>query len=835
MRPDFLKRQQTLNALEWAWYLFICSLPIWFHTAFAFGILMSGSPFSAWNYNGHGADQTAAVSTFGPYIFTIVFNVLFHAATVPLLFALWSLACALSALYVLNAIGILDKKVRLLGVTAYILSPYVMLNWLTHHQLDLGGFVVLPVMLGAFRHFAVRPNFHKLIFSTTIGGLAGLLFGLGISALLVIVIFYFVYAAWYALSASKEDRWRSVIASVLEVGIVAGIAAASVLPSFFSLTIYPHVAAPEHVLLPTTDLLTRLFGHPDLFSEAQIRNAPAVGWNLTLAALSAAIFLLEFALAFFALALAPTRETRVFTTLFISLLIVQLVIATPMSITIPVALVYVLLLTRTLEALVTRQISGLGRNIVVALSLAVLGLCAMPLALAAPRADAKPQTSPLVMAPRVTGAPSLSIGKWDGDFSNAVVTSQTPWTETAQILGLNLNESSHLKGLPIYVRANSIAPSALPTDFELSGIEYDLSADPNIVARYVPGWVAIVGSASDSLAIPTNPRARFNFLGNQQIWNALNSTLLYLSTAAHKFVIAGIQDSKGVPLQIIGAVWDDGWIGFGTRGPPIVQYPVTIPAHRNAIVQINEPLSGLIQVRVPAHSMALRVLGDSPRFYGFSQIGAADPGRLLLPYQDAGEYTFRAKILAPSASLVIDGRNWPASSAGSPPGVLDFGTHALGAGEHALSVRVLGQPWSEGLLSLTRTNLGNAKRVSIDDQNFVPQQFRFVVSREPAVVTLNQVFSSGWVMLPGKATWLDVLLVPVFQTSLAPHFVSNGYANSWLASPSDGRQFTIVYWPQVVVNIGLAITCATVALIFICWGLASVKPFADPSRSSHPR
>ena len=72
-------------------------------------------------------------------------------------------------------------------------------------------------------------------------------------------------------------------------------------------------------------------------------------------------------------------------------------------------------------------------------------------------------------------------------------------------------------------------------------------------------------------------------------WNSLNSNIIYLKTGPDPLIVHRIlADGVEVNADTINAWWETGWMGMGTAPN---MYPIIIPPHQKAIIQINNPIA----------------------------------------------------------------------------------------------------------------------------------------------------------------------------------------------------------------------------------------------------
>jgi len=123
-------------------------------------------------------------------------------------------------------------------------------------------------------------------------------------------------------------------------------------------------------------------------------------------------------------------------------------------------------------------------------------------------------------------------------------------------------------------------------------------AENSIEARYYFGWKSVVrtdGKESESSLSFSSPKeCPYVFppfsLG---CWNALNSTLVFIKTGSQPMVIKEVLEDGNLIKDIYGIWWETEWMGMMTSP---IKFPVVIPAHQRAIIQIGHIIKGNITV-----------------------------------------------------------------------------------------------------------------------------------------------------------------------------------------------------------------------------------------------
>ncbi len=122
----------------------------------------------------------------------------------------------------------------------------------------------------------------------------------------------------------------------------------------------------------------------------------------------------------------------------------------------------------------------------------------------------------------------------------------------------------------------------------------------SISARYYIGWKGVVstnGTGDNDMIVFNSPAdCPYTFPNYaQNSWGAYDSTLLYVSTNDTSVTISSILDDGKPITDIIGVWWETNWLGMNTKS---VTYPIVIPPHQEAIIQINHIASALSLITV---------------------------------------------------------------------------------------------------------------------------------------------------------------------------------------------------------------------------------------------
>lgn len=111
-------------------------------------------------------------------------------------------------------------------------------------------------------------------------------------------------------------------------------------------------------------------------------------------------------------------------------------------------------------------------------------------------------------------------------------------------------------------------------------------SDGKFVARFYSGAKAVVRTDGreiwDTLSLPSAESAPYKFLDyNPSIWNAYNSTLIFIKT--NKPLILSAVYAGGRRADVIGVWWESGCVGTGEP----INYPISIPENQRTIIQIS--------------------------------------------------------------------------------------------------------------------------------------------------------------------------------------------------------------------------------------------------------
>jgi len=111
----------------------------------------------------------------------------------------------------------------------------------------------------------------------------------------------------------------------------------------------------------------------------------------------------------------------------------------------------------------------------------------------------------------------------------------------------------------------------------------------SIQIKYFSGWKNLVTTDGnewqDTISFQSLNSCPYQFPQvSNGTWAALDSTIVYIRTGNEPFEIDALS-AGGQPItDIVGAWWQTGWEGMGTKS---IQLPIIIPANQEAIIQIN--------------------------------------------------------------------------------------------------------------------------------------------------------------------------------------------------------------------------------------------------------
>jgi hypothetical protein len=156
------------------------------------------------------------------------------------------------------------------------------------------------------------------------------------------------------------------------------------------------------------------------------------------------------------------------------------------------------------------------------------------------------------------------------------------------------------------------------------------------VARYYTGWKAVVrtdGSEPwDTLSFPTLDQCPYTFPRNFTCWNALNSTLVYLVTGDNPLRIDEVLVDGKITSDITGVWWETGWVGMATK--PVI-FPVVIPPHQRAIIQLNHKAKTVtLRINSPQiENILLYSLKNGENFIDADNILASPTDNISVTYE----------------------------------------------------------------------------------------------------------------------------------------------------------------------------------------------------------
>ncbi len=386
-----------------------------------------------------------------------------------------------------------------------------------------------------------------------------------------------------------------------------------------------------------------------------------------------------------------------------------------------------------------------------------------------------------------------------------------PPTRTAIVEVADWQRGAALRDLRPFVAAPDISARGS------TGALAVANADVHIAARFYPStkYIVLPAGGNDPEAIVNDTHFPFRFAGGAHDWYVSNATVLYVQSGVMPAAIQAIYDSSGPISDISGVVWRDGWLGFDTR--PFA-FPITIPANRRAIVEINHQVTDrYVDVVTEAKTYHVRVQTpqDSDANAGFRMF--RNPGEergFAIQVFENGTYDVRVGVKNASGGLTrleVDGR--PVASARVSNGLLRFPKIHFKRGLHPARIAL---PASAEILNFSAIAGYDADRsptgaIAYDDVN--PTMLRVSAAPDrPSMLVFDENHNSQWMLFDGRPTmWCLLSRCNVIDT----HLLVNGYANGWVI-PAGHHNYTIVYWPQMLLYVGAAIEILTM-LLLIGW------------------
>ena len=186
----------------------------------------------------------------------------------------------------------------------------------------------------------------------------------------------------------------------------------------------------------------------------------------------------------------------------------------------------------------------------------------------------------------------------------------------------------HLRGGPLYLNSgyHSLSISSRYITLSVS----DGWANPmnwnstlentDFAARFYsfPPWKAVVktdfSATNDTMSFSSLDIAPYLFPAfSPREWNAADSTLVYLKTENESLVIDTIL-ADNIPPRDFNVFWETGWMGIATKS---ISFPIVIPSHQKAIIQINQKASNVTLISNPPdiknlHFYSLETGGNVP-------------------------------------------------------------------------------------------------------------------------------------------------------------------------------------------------------------------------------
>jgi len=316
--------------------------------------------------------------------------------------------------------------------------------------------------------------------------------------------------------------------------------------------------------------------------------------------------------------------------------------------------------------------------------------------------------------------------------------------------------------------------------------------------------------------MPTGPT--FHFLGGQREWQAYNSTLVFVTTGALPFEIDSVSQNGGTVLDVVGAVWKNGWVGFGSTP---VQFPIEIPPFEHAIIQINHISPGdyainsggvpyPVHVRATGHGRFGDLTRDKLSFLtdkrGNVRLTLFFSNMPTIPQIKIDDTILRAALIQRQRQAMR----------------IVYQTVSLKAGEH-----LIGAPTTLGGIVGGFAQIGslnfNIPVIAVSGKRDTNVQSTVRAGTAlPFVLIFNENFNPGWQIYSGVVPWY---LLPFDHALVAPHFLVNGYANAWIIPSTRAGLYTLFFWPQVFAYAGFIVTLLTVlaSVIFVLAGKRRIR------------
>jgi hypothetical protein len=126
-------------------------------------------------------------------------------------------------------------------------------------------------------------------------------------------------------------------------------------------------------------------------------------------------------------------------------------------------------------------------------------------------------------------------------------------------------------------------------------------ANISYAARYYPGWKGVISTNGigdpDMLIFPSLENCPYIFPSfSSDYWGAFSSTLVYIVTNDKPLKIYSVLTDNKPTTDIVGVWWETGWMGMTTKA---ISFPIVIPAHQRAIIQISHKADTVTLITEP--------------------------------------------------------------------------------------------------------------------------------------------------------------------------------------------------------------------------------------------
>jgi len=161
----------------------------------------------------------------------------------------------------------------------------------------------------------------------------------------------------------------------------------------------------------------------------------------------------------------------------------------------------------------------------------------------------------------------------------------------------------------------------------------------SIKAIYYPGWKRVINTMSkptqkNTLIFPSINKSPYNFQEGRKGHSAFNSTLIYIKTGTKSYEISSISENKIPIYDIIGIWWETGWVGMGTKK---FKFPIKIPPHQKAIIQINHKADNLL---IESSNLSASPLTNLGEVYPHISFGRTNPTKYEIYIENASRPFF---------------------------------------------------------------------------------------------------------------------------------------------------------------------------------------------------